>query len=331
MKRIIPAVSLINVAMVLALCATAMSGQDPGELDSRARERIEQARPAIVQIKAVDQSNETISHALGFFIRKDLVATDSEIVEKQSRLQLTATTKNDLLKVVRQGNYFLPYVLLELQPEVSPLILGDSERVSLNDSVYILSSAGTIAVGKVTGTTTIKNTKAFLLSLPVDSDNKGAPVFNRYGEVIGIAAKSADGQSAGLAWPSELLVTLKHLGEPGVGAGAGDGPRFSGGTTPTDTVPSASKSVDTKPVRLSSPRPHYTEAARANKTQGTVIMRVLVDENGDVKAVRVVRGLPDGLTEQAVDSARQAKFKPAMKDGKPVEFWIALEMNFNLY
>jgi hypothetical protein len=46
--------------------------------------------------------------------------------------------------------------------------------------------------------------------------------------------------------------------------------------------------------------------------------------------VSVVRGLPDGLTEQAIAAAREAKFKPAMKDGKPVPYWVVLEMGFNL-
>jgi len=46
--------------------------------------------------------------------------------------------------------------------------------------------------------------------------------------------------------------------------------------------------------------------------------------------VRVVRGLPDGLTEQAIAAARQAKFKPAMKDGKPVPYWMVIQMDFNI-
>lgn len=330
MKRTRCVVRLINLAIILALCGAAIFSQDPNELDSRARERIEQARASIVMIKAVDQSNETVSQSLGFFIRKDLVVTDREIVEKQLPLHVTAATKNDVVKVLSAGNYFLPYVLLEKQPEVSPLSLGDSERVALNDSVYMLSDAGKIAAGLVTGTTTIKNTRAFLISLPIDSNNKGAPVFNRYGEVIGIAAKSPDGQSAGLAWPSHLLAKLSHLGEPGVGAGSGEGPRFSSGSTGTNTDRSPGPSVDTRPVRLSAPIPRYTEAARANATEGLVILRVLVGADGNVNAIRVIRGLPDGLTEQAIAAARLAKFKPATKDGKPVEFWIALEMNFNL-
>lgn len=321
---------LINVAMVLALCAAATFGnQDPSELDSTARERIEQARASIVMVKKMDQENQTISQAVGFFVRKDLVATDIEI-DRNSRVQVTAATKAGTVKVLSSGNYVLPYVLVETQAEVSPLSLGDSERVALNDAVYMFDDTGKIVSGTLTGTTTIKNTRAFLISLPIDSNNKGAPVFNRYGEVIGVAAKSPDGQSAGLAWPSDLLATLKHLGEPGVGVGAGDGPRFGVGAAASNTDVSAATRVDTKPVRLSAPNPRYTEAARANGIQGSVLLRVLVGEDGNVNAIRVVRGLPDGLTEQAIAAARLSKFKPAMKDGKPVPYWVVLEISFNI-
>jgi TonB family protein len=323
-------VRLINAAIVFALCAAATFGnQDPSELDSAARERIEQARASIVLVKMVDQANETISQTRGFFIRKDLVATDIE-VDRNSRLEVIAATKVGTVKVLSSGNYFLPYVVVQTQAEVLPLTLGDSERVVLNDAVYMFSEAGPIVSGRVIGSTTIRNTRAFLISIPIDSNNKGLPIFNRYSEVIGLAATSPDGQSAGLMWPSHLLATLKHLGEPGVGVGAGDGPRMDVGAGASNADGSAATRVDTKPIRLSAPNPRYTEAARANGIQGSVVLRVLVGEDGNVNAIRVVRGLPDGVTEQAIAAARLSKFKPAMKDGKPVPYWVVLEINFNI-
>jgi TonB family protein len=323
-------VRVIFIAMILVWCgAAAFSNQDPAALNPTARARIEQARASIVRVKAVDQSNKTVSAALGFFIRKDLVATDSEILGGNLRLEPNDAATHPI-KVSSSGNYSLPYVLVEPQAEVSPLSLADSAQVATNDSVYMLTETGKIVAGRVTGTTTIKNTQAFLINLPIDSENKGAPIFNRYGEVIGIAAKSPDGQTSGLAWPSELLATLKHLGEPGVGVGAGQGRPFSVEPRATNSEPAAASSVDTKPVRLSSPPPRYTEAARANNTQGTVTLRVLIAADGSVQAIRVVRGLPDGLTDQAIAVARLTKFKPAMKDGKPVPYWIGLDVSFNL-
>jgi hypothetical protein len=45
----------------------------------------------------------------------------------------------------------------------------------------------------------------------------------------------------------------------------------------------------------------------------------------------VVQGLPDGLTERAIEAARKIKFVPASKEGKYVSMWMQLEYNFNLY
>ena len=323
-------VRFLEVVMLLALCAIASFGnQAREELDARARQRIEQARASIVIIKMMDESDKTPSQVLGFFVRKDLIVTDGDVLDRNLRLQVTANNSG-LLKVLSSGHYVLPYVLLESQANVSPLTLGDSERLKVNDSVYVLNASGEITAGKVTGTTTIKNTRAFLIDVPVDSSNKGAPVFNRSGEVIGIAAKSPDGPGGGLVWPSDLLESLKHLGEPGVGVGRGDGPRFDAGSPATPSSGSSQPRVDTKPVRLSTPMPRYTQAARANGTQGSVLLSVLVGEDGTVKQARVVRGLPDGLTEEALAVARGSKFKPAMKDGKPVPYWIGLEIGFTL-
>jgi len=76
--------------------------------------------------------------------------------------------------------------------------------------------------------------------------------------------------------------------------------------------------------------PGYTEEARKNNIQGIVTLRVLVGADGAVKRVMITRGLPDGLDERAIAAAYQARFKPAMKDGQPVEYWVGLQMEFNL-
>jgi protein TonB len=57
---------------------------------------------------------------------------------------------------------------------------------------------------------------------------------------------------------------------------------------------------------------------------------MLVDETGAVKNIRVIRGLPDGLTDRAIEAGYKMKFKPAMKDGKPVAIWIVAEVTFLL-
>ena len=331
MKRSAHLGRLVFVAIIASVfAAPALQSQTPDELDAAARARIEQARASIVIVKAENQSPQPVSQAVGFLIRSDLVATDINVLNEGSRVSVMTATTQGTLKVLSRGNYFLPYVLLEKQSEIAPLRLGNSEEVTVNDNVFMVGDNGAISAGKVTGTTTIKGAPAFLISIPINAGNKGTPIFNRNGEVIGIAAENPDSGGAGLAFSSSLLATLKHLGEPGVGAGRGDGPLFQAGPPPRDTNTPATSAVDEKPVRLSGPTPQYTEEARANRINGTVVLRVLVGADGDVKQVRVVSGLPYGLNEKAIEVARQTKFKPAMKDGKPVPHWVALQMSFNI-
>ena len=85
-----------------------------------------------------------------------------------------------------------------------------------------------------------------------------------------------------------------------------------------------------KPVQLNIPRPDYTEEARKEGVEGVVLLRVIIDEQGYVKRIRVSRGLPKGLTYQAVDSARRLRFKPATVDEKPIVYTTSIEVVFSL-
>jgi len=91
------------------------------------------------------------------------------------------------------------------------------------------------------------------------------------------------------------------------------------------------REVDVKARIVKMPQPGYTKAARENGIQGTVVLKCVFAANGEVTNIRVVQGLPDGLTEQAVEMAKKIKFTPAMKDGKPVSMWFQLEFNFSPY
>ena len=91
------------------------------------------------------------------------------------------------------------------------------------------------------------------------------------------------------------------------------------------------KEVDRKPRLAMKPEPAYTESARQHSITGTVVLKVVFASNGSVTNMRTVSGLPYGLTDRAIDTARKIKFIPAVKDGKFVSMWMQLEYNFNLY
>jgi len=110
----------------------------------------------------------------------------------------------------------------------------------------------------------------------------------------------------------------------------GGGPGGGGGGTDYNKIFSG-KDVNSKARVTSKPEPQYTEEARKNQVTGTVILRAVFTSSGQVTNISARSGLPYGLTERAIAAARQIKFVPATKDGRPVSMYIQLEYNFNLY
>jgi TonB family protein len=82
---------------------------------------------------------------------------------------------------------------------------------------------------------------------------------------------------------------------------------------------------------LAKPEPQYTEEARKGGITGSVVLRVVFSQTGEVTNIRAVSTLPFGLTERAIAAARLIRFRPATKDGRPVNVSMQLEYNFNLY
>jgi len=88
---------------------------------------------------------------------------------------------------------------------------------------------------------------------------------------------------------------------------------------------------NTKPVEiLSVPKPVYTDEGRNKKIEGDVLVQVVFAASGEVKVVRIVRGLGYGLDESAEAAARQIRFKPAQQDGQPVDSPAVAHITFEL-
>ena len=84
-------------------------------------------------------------------------------------------------------------------------------------------------------------------------------------------------------------------------------------------------------VILHKEKARYTEIARLNKVQGSVLLSVVFTEEGKVTDINVIRGLPDGLTRRAIDATLKVQFQPATRDGKAVSVKGSLEYTFGLY
>jgi len=88
----------------------------------------------------------------------------------------------------------------------------------------------------------------------------------------------------------------------------------------------------TPPVLVSVNKPEYPPIARRMRVEGTVVLSLLVDENGRVLDVRLEHGVREnvGINEAAIAAAKSARFRPATKDGVRVKVWHQLTIPFKL-
>ncbi|HEX4347956.1 MAG TPA: energy transducer TonB [Vicinamibacterales bacterium] len=80
------------------------------------------------------------------------------------------------------------------------------------------------------------------------------------------------------------------------------------------------------------PKPTYTQEALKAQIAGVIRLSGIVRANGTLTDVTVIKGLdPDfGLNDQAIKSASAWQFKPGMRDGKPVDVRVTLDVEFTM-
>jgi TonB family protein len=88
--------------------------------------------------------------------------------------------------------------------------------------------------------------------------------------------------------------------------------------------------ADTTVTILDKPRPEYTAEGRSMKLEGDVVLEVVFLTSGHVQVNRVVSGLGHGLDESASKAAQQIKFKPALREGQPVDYPARVRIEFRL-
>ena len=151
----------------------------------------------------------------------------------------------------------------------------------------------------------------------VDPNNKSygdpfapnGPLSNGPGHGGGIGNKCCGGQGTG----------HDNGGGPGPGGPGFDGPVFVAG-----------HSGLVNPVARYKPEPDYSDDARKSKLQGTVVLEVVVDRNGQPQIQKVLQALGLGLDEQAIKAVSTWRFTAGKLDGKPVPVLIHVYVSFRL-
>ena len=93
---------------------------------------------------------------------------------------------------------------------------------------------------------------------------------------------------------------------------------------------SDSVEFDKAPVAISQVQPKYPEAAMKDHIEGTVFLKVLVDRQGAVRDVTVLKTDSKVLEQAAIDAMRQWRFTPASLQEEPVDAWITVPFRFKM-
>jgi len=109
----------------------------------------------------------------------------------------------------------------------------------------------------------------------------------------------------------------------GGGAGEGEGGGFGG------AVASVTGEF-TRPVPIYSPDPEYSDEGRRARLQGTVVLQVVIETDGKTRDPKVLQSLGLGLDEQAMKTVALWRFKPALKNGKPIAIYANVYVGFHL-
>lgn len=178
--------------------------------------------------------------------------------------------------------------------------------------------------------------------LAAKADDKSRPNVQRLGS-FDRPEGPGSGNGTGGQHGARTLVASAGFGDGAAGPvqvnqTAGDGQVHSDGFAGAESLtraPAPPKSQamarQFEPVTITSkPDPVYTAEARRLHVEGEVILRVLFTASGQVRILGVERGLGHGLDEAAVRAAQQIQFKPARRNGRPVDTTAMLHIVFQL-
>jgi TonB family protein len=145
------------------------------------------------------------------------------------------------------------------------------------------------------------------LSLEDWTDYGGLDTEPSAGSGGGIGGGEGTGQGTGTGW---------GVG-PGEGGGFGGGKYSPGGW-------------DIEPIPIYEPKPEYPPLAAEKLIRGEVILEILVHTDGSTEVLRVLKSLPYGCVDAAIEAAKRWRFKPALEKGKPVEAVGIITVEFDL-
>ena len=231
-------------------------------------------------------------------------------------------------------NNFAPAVLKTIPGGARPVLIhtgdfaGSSVTPTVNAPIQKVQTGG---FGDPNGLKPNENSKSNARLMTAAAGGFDMPVGPGNGNGSG-GAKGIKGTVASADFGTGIATPGK-----GDGRSSGKGVQASGfGAQEVAQVkPGSQRTLDSGPATTSveitfKPNPAYTEEARGLKLEGEVLLEVSFGANGQLHVNRVVRGLGHGLDENAIAAANKMRFKPAMRNGQPMDSTAIVHVVFQL-
>jgi TonB family protein len=117
---------------------------------------------------------------------------------------------------------------------------------------------------------------------------------------------------------------------PGGPGGPGDTPGGPGGPGDSQPLHVGGAVIPPRKIESTAVKPQYTEMARRAHLAGLFVAEAIIDEQGNVTNIRVLKPMPMGLDKAAIEAMSQWKFHPATLGGRPVKVYYTLQINFQV-
>jgi TonB family protein len=208
----------------------------------------------------------------------------------------------------------MPAQSTQVKPSTAPVHLGETFGVTPNPNATRPATIAAIGnpYGGMQGPAVAPH--GVVGSTGIGDGLKSGSNAGMAGKVASAGIPGATGNSSG----NGTYGKVASAGIPAVTAAAPVVQRVS--TAPTNTNLEV----------ISKPPVQYTSEARQLKVEGEVVLRVTFLANGQVVVQGVVKGLGHGLDEEARRVAQQIRFRPATRDGHPVDLTTTITINFQL-
>lgn len=208
--------------MVAAALPTGCGGKVRGPSRTRltAKEIVVESRPAIVRIESAF-TNDAGGVGTGFFIDDSgVVATNLHVIRGATAIKVTTYEGEEYAVsaiVGLDGDRDLALLKIDAKTPMKTLRLGKSSEVSPGDSVIAIGNPlgmldYTVSDGLISSVRNLGPTLTVLqISAPISQGSSGGPLFNNYGEVIGVAtAIFAEGQNLNFGVPIDYLEPIRQ-------------------------------------------------------------------------------------------------------------------------